>query len=158
MKNSAADFMAEAIRLAREGMTANVGGPFGCVIVKDGEIIGRGQNMVTSKNDPTAHAEILAIREACRHLGHFQLADCIVYTSCEPCPMCLGALYWARPAHIFYAARREDAAGIGFDDKFIYDEIRRRPDARQIPMTELSRDEALSVFAAWMTKPDKTPY
>ncbi len=150
--------MEEAIRLAEAGMRANAGGPFGCVIVKDGEIIGRGYNEVTSTNDPTAHAEVVAIREACRHLGSFQLDGCTLYTSCEPCPMCLGAIYWARPDRVFYACTREDAAGIGFDDAFIYREIDLPVAARSIPMASLEREKALDVFRAWMNKEDKIEY
>ncbi|MFQ5447688.1 MAG: nucleoside deaminase, partial [Saprospiraceae bacterium] len=125
-------FMREAIRLAFEGMRNGTGGPFGAVVVKNGEIIGRGNNRVAASNDPTAHAEIVAIREACRHLGHFQLEDCILYTSCEPCPMCLGAIYWARPKKIFYACTRGDAAAIQFDDDFIYKEFEMPPGERKI--------------------------
>src|ERR1700755_1901708 len=116
-------FMRRAIELAQNGVDNNQGGPFGCVIAKDGRVVGEGCNEVTSTNDPTAHAEIMAIRDACRRLGDYQLTDCDVYTSCEPCPMCLGALYWARPNRIVYAAGREDAAEAGFDDAFIYKEI-----------------------------------
>ena len=116
-------FMLRAIELARNGMENGAGGPFGCVVVKDGEIVGEGSNLVTSTNDPTAHAEVMAIRNACQNLNSFQLDDCIIYTSCEPCPMCLGAIYWARPAKMFFAATHEDAAKVGFDDQFIYEEI-----------------------------------
>jgi tRNA(Arg) A34 adenosine deaminase TadA len=151
-------YMAEAIRLAEEGIRANAGGPFGCVIVKDGVIIGRGYNTVTSTNDPTAHAEVVAIREACRHLKSFQLDGCTLYTSCEPCPMCLGAIYWARPDRVFYACTREDAAAIGFDDAFIYREIDLPVAARSIPMASLEREKALAVFGDWMEKEDKIAY
>src|SRR5689334_14966488 len=116
-------FMRRAIELAQQGVDENRGGPFGCVVVKDGEIIGEGFNQVTSTNDPTAHAEVVALREACRTLNSFQLDGCSIYTSCEPCPMCLGAIYWARPIHIFIAGTREDAAAAGFDDDFLYVEI-----------------------------------
>ena len=114
------EYMSEAVKAALKGMSNNEGGPFGCVIVKDGEIIGRGNNKVTSTNDPTAHAEVTAIRDACKNLGSFQLDGCIVYTSCEPCPMCLGAIYWARPDKVYYGSNQEDAANIGFDDEFIH--------------------------------------
>jgi tRNA(Arg) A34 adenosine deaminase TadA len=152
------DHMREAIRMAVEGMDRNDGGPFGCVIVKDGRVIGRGNNRVTSSNDPTAHAEVVAIREACRALGSFQLEGCTLYTSCEPCPMCLGAIYWARPDRVVYAGTREDAAAAGFDDQLIYDELPLPPGERRIPMEQRSREEALRVFEAWKVKPDKTPY
>jgi len=160
MKQTESDqaFMQEAIRLAREGMQDNAGGPFGCVVVKDGVIIGRGRNEVTSANDPTAHAEMVAIRNACRHLGDFQLDGCTIYTSCEPCPMCLGAIYWSRPDRVFYACTRSDAAAIGFDDAFIYDELVRPIQERKMPMIALMREEALVSFQAWRDKTDKTPY
>src|SRR5687767_7663145 len=148
-------FMKRAIELARMGVDMNVGGPFGCVVVKDGEIIGEGNNRVTSLNDPTAHAEVISIREACKKLGTFQLDGCSIYTSCEPCPMCLGAIYWARPARVFYACTRDDAANIGFDDDFIYQELEKPNEERQMVLTSLMRDEALEVFEAWSTKPDK---
>jgi tRNA(Arg) A34 adenosine deaminase TadA len=148
----------EALQLARAGMDRNEGGPFGCVIVKDGRIIGRGNNRVTSTNDPTAHAEVVAIREACQALGSFQLEGCTLYTSCEPCPMCLGAIYWARPDRVVYAGTREDAAAAGFDDRLIYTELALPPDHRRIPMLNLLRDEALALFEAWRVKPDKTAY
>jgi tRNA(Arg) A34 adenosine deaminase TadA len=151
-------FMKRAIELARAGMQANHGGPFGCVIVKDGEIIGEGHNRVTTANDPTAHAEVVAIRNACDHLGTFQLTGCDVYTSCEPCPMCLGALYWARPERIFYAANREDAAQAGFDDSFIYDEISVPTSERSIATESLDRDQALKLFEEWEDKEDKLAY
>lgn len=151
-------FMREAIRLSQEHMEKGEGGPFGCVIVKDGQIIGRGWNQVTSTNDPTAHAEITAIRDACAHLEHFQLDGCDIYTSCEPCPMCLGAIYWARPARVFFANTRADAAEINFDDDFIYREIPLPMDARTIPMISLGREEALEVFRYWATKSDKHEY
>ena len=124
--------MLRAIELARKGMENGAGGPFGCVVVKDGEIVGEGSNLVTSTNDPTAHAEITAIRNACQNLNNFQLEGCEIYTSCEPCPMCLGAIYWARPAKMFYAATHEDAAKVGFDDQFIYEEIEKPITERKI--------------------------
>lgn len=149
----------EAIALSREGMERNDGGPFGCVIVKNGVVIGRGNNRVTSTNDPTAHAEVVAIREACQALGSFQLTGCTLYTSCEPCPMCLGAIYWARPDRIVFAATREDAAAAGFDDQLIYDELPLPAELRRIPTNaRLLRSEAQAVFHAWMEKPDKTAY
>ena len=151
-------FMRRAIGLAQNGIDSNSGGPFGAVVVKAGEIVGEGCNQVTSTNDPTAHAEVVAIRNACRKLDSFQLADCVLYTSCEPCPMCLGAIYWARPAKVFYAATREDAAGIGFDDQFIYEEIEKSFEHRQMKLVNLMRDEGLKVFENWMQKADKTEY
>jgi guanine deaminase len=151
-------FMQRAIELSRQGMEQLDGGPFGCVIVKDGVIVGEGNNRVTSTNDPTAHAEVVAIREACKNLNTFQLDGCEIYTSCEPCPMCLGAIYWARPDQIFYANTRADAAAIGFDDSMIYDEISSNPDARKIPMVQLSNDAAREVFEQWRNKSDKTVY
>lgn len=151
-------FMRRAIELAREGMDAGAGGPFGSVVVCNGEIIAEGYNRVTSDNDPTAHAEVTAIREACQKLGTFQLNDCEIYTSCEPCPMCLGAIYWARPKVVYYACTREDAAAIDFDDQLIYDEIDAGIDNRQIPFKQMQRSEALSVFKAWQDKTDKIEY
>jgi tRNA(Arg) A34 adenosine deaminase TadA len=151
-------FMKRAIALAEQGMTENAGGPFGCVIVKDGEIVGEGYNRVTSTNDPTAHAEVTAIRDACAKLGTFQLEGCVIYTSCEPCPMCLGAIYWARPKMVYYGCNRYDAAQIGFDDQFIYDELACEMDERQIQIKPLLRDEALFAFQAWTAKQDKTKY
>jgi len=151
-------FMQEAVNEAIKGMQANEGGPFGCVIVKNNEIIGRGHNKVTSTNDPTAHAEVTAIRNACKNLNSFQLEDCIIYTSCEPCPMCLGAIYWARPAKVYYGSNQEDAANIGFDDQFIYDEIPLPYDKRSIPFEQCARDTALKPFQLWQEKEDKTEY
>ncbi len=151
-------FMLRAIRLAQNGIDTNVGGPFGAVVVKDDVIIGEGSNQVTSTNDPTAHAEVVAIRNACEKLGSFQLDDCILYTSCEPCPMCLGAIYWARPEQVFFACTRRDAADIGFDDHFIYDEIKRPIEERHIKSVNFLRDEGLKVFGNWESKTDKTKY
>jgi len=151
-------FMRRAVQLARTGVDAGAGGPFGAVVVLDGEIVGEGFNQVTSTNDPTAHAEIVAIRNACKKLNSFQLDNCTIYTSCEPCPMCLGAIYWARPKQIFYAATHEDAAAIGFDDHFIYDEIERPIEERQIKSINFMRDEGLKVFKNWADKTDKTKY
>jgi tRNA(Arg) A34 adenosine deaminase TadA len=151
-------FMAEAIQLSMNGVLNNEGGPFGCVIVKGDEIIARGNNRVTSTNDPTAHAEVVAIREACKNLNTFQLTDCEIYTSCEPCPMCLGAIYWVRPAKIYYANNRQDAANIGFDDSFIYDELTVEIGNRKIPMIPIGREKALASFEAWQNKEDKVEY
>ena len=152
-----AEFMRRAIALALRNVRSG-GGPFGAVVVKDGRIIAEGANRVTSTNDPTAHAEVVAIREACRALGDFQLAGCDLYTTCEPCPMCLGAIYWARPARVFYAGSAADAAAAGFDDAFIYDELKNPPASRRIPMTQILRDESLSIFSAWKNQGNKTPY
>lgn len=151
-------FMQRAIELSAIGMQSDKGGPFGCVIVKDGKIIAEGYNQVTSTNDPTAHAEVVAIRNACEQLKSFQLDGCELYTSCEPCPMCLGAIYWARPEKVYYANTREDAANIGFDDSFIYDELTAEIKDRKIPMLPLGRAEARTVFEAWKNKTDKTEY
>lgn len=151
-------FMKEAVLLSQKGLQNNEGGPFGCVIVKDNEIIGRGNNKVTSSVDPTAHAEIIAIREACKNLGTFQLNDCEIYTSCEPCPMCLGAIYWARIKTIYFANTREDAASAGFDDSMIYDEINADLRNRKIPMINIVDEEAKKVFEIWSDKKNKIIY
>ena len=151
-------FMRVAINLAKKGMNKNAGGPFGAIVVKDGKIISKGYNKVTSKNDPTAHAEVVAIRKACKKLGAFQLDDCTIYTSCEPCPMCLGAIYWARPKQVFYASNKKDAAAIGFDDDFIYKELEVPLDQRNIPFKQVLRNEAIPVFKMWADKNDKTDY
>ncbi|MBJ2173177.1 nucleoside deaminase [Aureibaculum sp. A20] len=151
-------YMTEAIQLAIKGMNANEGGPFGCVIVKDDKIIGRGNNKVTSNNDPTAHAEVTAIRDACKHLNSFQLEGCIIYTSCEPCPMCLGAIYWARPDKVYFGCSQTDAANIGFDDAFIYKEIDLAFDKRSIPFQQVARTTAIEAFNKWTEKEDKTAY
>ncbi|MCF6167508.1 nucleoside deaminase [Lutibacter sp.] len=158
MKEQHNKFIRRAVELANEGVNSNCGGPFGAVVVKDNKIIAEGYNSVTSVNDPTAHAEIVAIRKACKKLGTFQLDDCIIYTSCEPCPMCLGAIYWARPKEVYYACTREDAAAIDFDDQFIYNEIGKNIDDRQIKFTQILQDEALQVFENWKSKTDKTEY
>lgn len=150
--------MREAIRLSIRTMRRGEGGPFGAVVAKDGKIVGRGCNVVTSANDPTAHAEIAAIRDACRKLKTFQLAGCELYTSCEPCPMCLAAIYWARLDRIFYANTRKDAARIQFDDALIYREVRLPLRRRKLPMRQLLRAEALRAFAEWEQKPDKIRY
>ena len=151
-------FMREAVKMAFNGMNNNEGGPFGCIVVKDGRIVGRGNNKVTSTNDPTAHAEIMAIRDACKNLNSFQLKDCDIYTSCEPCPMCLGAIYWARPENVYYGSNQNDAAKIGFDDEFIYREIDLPKAARSISFQQLSRKIALEVFQKWDEKEDKIKY
>jgi guanine deaminase len=155
---SSIDFMRRAIAISRARMEAGAGGPFGAVIVKDGRIIAEGANCVTSSNDPTAHAEVVAIRAACAALGHFQLDGCEIYASCEPCPMCLAAIYWARLARIYYANGRDDAARIGFDDDLIYREIATPIAARLIPMERLLADEARAAFDAWEQKADKIRY
>lgn len=147
------DFMRRAIELASQGMRAGDGGPFGAVVVKDGRIVGEGNNRVTSANDPTAHAEIGAIRAACRTLGTFSLEGCDIYTSCEPCPMCLAAIYWARIGRIYYANSRADAAGIGFDDDLIYSEVAKPLDRRAIPTERLLAEEAQETFAEWQNDP-----
>jgi len=151
-------FMQEAIALSTRSIEHNEGGPFGCVIVKDDKIVGRGNNKVTSLNDPTAHAEVVAIRDACKNLNTFQLDDCEIYTSCEPCPMCLGAIYWSRPKVIYYANTRKDAADIGFDDSMIYEEMNKDLDERKIPMLNIGRSGAIKVFGDWKNKEDKTEY
>jgi tRNA(Arg) A34 adenosine deaminase TadA len=152
------EFMQRAIALALENVRSGQGGPFAALIVKDSRILAEGANRVTQSNDPTAHAEIVAIREACRTLGSFQLPGCDLYTSCEPCPMCLGAIYWARPASVFYAGNAADAAAAGFDDAFIYSEIARVPPERRIPMTQILRHESLAVFSAWLRLENKKLY
>ncbi len=151
-------FMERAIGLATGNARAGRGGPFGAVVVRDGEIVAEGTNLVTSTNDPTAHAEVVAIRDACRRLGTFDLAGCEIYTSCEPCPMCLAAIYWARLERVYYGAGRLDAARCGFDDERIYEEIGRAAPERSIPMETVMRDEALAAFRVWESLPDKTEY
>lgn len=151
-------FMDKAIQLSKEGSSTGKGGPFGCVIVRDGKIVGMGYNQVSSTNDPTAHAEVVAIRNACKNLNSFQLDGCEVYTSCEPCPMCLGAIYWARPSKVFYANTKEDAAKIGFDDAFIYDEIEYHPENRYITMYHRPNPDALLVFKHWAENENKIEY
>jgi guanine deaminase len=152
-----AEFMRRAIALALENIRAG-GGPFAAVIAKDGSILAEGANRVTATNDPTAHAEVVAIREACRALGAFQLDGCDLYTTCEPCPMCLGAIYWARPSRVFYAGSAADAAAAGFDDAFIYEELQRPHASRRIPMSQLLRDESAPIFVAWKSQANKTAY
>ncbi|MEO7166847.1 MAG: nucleoside deaminase [Chthoniobacterales bacterium] len=150
--------MDEAISLGRTGMNQRDGGPFGAVVVSEGQIVGRGHNEVTSRLDPTAHAEVMAIRTACQSLGRFDLRGCQLYTSCEPCPMCLAAIYWARLERVYYGCTREDAAAVGFDDEFIYQELPLEISARSLPMEQLARDHSLQLFREWSAKPDKIPY
>ena len=150
-------FMSRAIALSLENVRSG-GGPFAAVVVKDGKIIAEGTNRVTSANDPTAHAEIVAIRGACRAVGSFQLTGCEIYTSCEPCPMCLGAIYWARPAKVYFANTAEDAAAIGFDDSLIASELLLPGNQRRIPFLPLMREEAQGAFREWERKKDKIPY
>ncbi|NEP76428.1 MAG: nucleoside deaminase [Okeania sp. SIO2G5] len=150
--------MREAIALSQRSIASGKGGPFGAVVVKDGKIIGAAHNEVTSTNDPTAHAEVVAIRRACEALQSFQLDGCELYTSCKPCPMCLGAIYWARPDRVYYANTQTDAAAIGFDDQFIYDELDQPMGKRKIPMNQLLRDEAQAVFQSWADQSDKVEY
>lgn len=158
MGNLSTHFMNHAIELARTGMREGRGGPFGCVIVKDNIIIGEGCNSVLEQNDPTAHAEIIAIRDACRNLGAFQLTDCEIYTSCEPCPMCMGAINWARPIRVYYASTKDDATNAGFDDSFIYKELELPGDSRKIPFLKLEIDDSSGVFTEWVSKKDKIVY
>jgi guanine deaminase len=151
-------FMLQAIRLATENVTSGRGGPFGAVVVKDGKVIATGANQVTATNDPTAHAEVTAVRNACTALGTFQLDGCDVYTSCEPCPMCLAALYWSRCRAIYYGNDASDAAKAGFDDSFLYDEVKKPMDQRSIPITRLCAGEAWESFAQWLKSPFKVEY
>jgi len=153
-----AHWINEAIDLARAGMREQGGGPFGAVVVSDGKVVGRGWNQVTSLLDPTAHAEVTAIRDACRNLKRFELRGCVLYTSCEPCPMCLSAIYWARLDRIYFASTRKDAAQIGFDDDFIYQQIPMELSARSLPMIQLPTTAAAELFADWSANPDKTLY
>lgn len=150
--------MARAIQLSVDNVLSGLGGPFGAVIVKSGSIVAEGANRVTATNDPTAHAEVIAIRQACSRLGTFELKDCELYTSCEPCPMCLGAIYWARLDRIYYGSVAADAAQAGFDDSFIYREIEQPFSARKIPMVQMMREQSLAGFRAWLEKPNKIPY
>lgn len=156
--NTSLDFMREAIRLSDENVESGNGGPFGAVIVKDGKIIAHGVNGVTASNDPTAHAEVNAIRAACKILNTFQLDGCEVYSSCEPCPMCLAAIYWARADKLFYANTKQDAASIDFDDGFIYEEIAKPLDERKLFTRQLLREEALGTFSKWKTSNQKKVY
>jgi tRNA(Arg) A34 adenosine deaminase TadA len=151
-------FMRKAIDLAIGNVRGGKGGPFGALVVKDGEIIATGTNQVTSTFDPTAHAEVVAIREACRILTSFQLEGCEIYTSCEPCPMCLGAIYWARPARVYFGATHDDAARIGFDDSFIYQQLAVAADRREVPMIQMMREASLAAFEEWERKADRVPY
>lgn len=151
-------FLERAIELSRNGMLSGYGGPFGCIIVLNDKIVGEGNNLVTSTNDPTAHAEVVAIRNACKNLNDYQLTGCDIYCSCEPCPMCLGAIYWARPARIIYANTRNDAADIDFDDEFIYNEINADPGDRKIPIYHVPHPLAKEVFDAWKKTGDKKLY
>jgi guanine deaminase len=151
------EFMRLAIRLSLESVERG-GGPFGAVVVKNGEVVATGSNSVTQHNDPTAHAEIIAIREAARKLNTYDLSGCTIYSSCEPCPMCLGAIYWAHFDKLFYANTKTDAQNIGFDDSFIYEELKLNPAMRNLPISSILREEALVAFEAWANKPDKTEY
>lgn len=151
-------FLMEAIRIAAENVRSGRGGPFGAVVVRGGEVVGRGANRVTGSNDPTAHAEVVAIRDACRRMGSFQLSGCDVYCSAEPCPMCLGALYWARPARVFYAVDREDAAEAGFDDGFIYEELAKPPSGRSLEVRRLEVEGAEEPFRLWEAAEDRVEY
>jgi guanine deaminase len=153
-----AGFMRQAIELSIENVRSGKGGPFAALVVKDGEIVGVGTNQVTSTFDPTAHAEVVAIRQACRTLSQFQLPGCVIYTSCEPCPMCLGAIYWARPLKVYFGNTQSDAAKIGFDDSFIYQQLSLKASERVIPMLQLLPEEALTAFAEWEKKPDRIAY
>ncbi|MED6333880.1 MAG: nucleoside deaminase [Planctomycetota bacterium] len=151
-------FMRRAIALARESVATAVGGPFGAVVVREGEVVAVGQNLVTSSGDPTAHAEVVAIRAACERLGDFNLSGCELYASSEPCPMCLSAIHWARMDRLWYACSRADAADAGFDDALLYAELALDPDRRSLPSTQLLRDEGLASFRDWAAKADRTPY
>jgi tRNA(Arg) A34 adenosine deaminase TadA len=151
-------FMTRVIELSLANVRAGEGGPFAALVVKDGAVVGEGTNRVTTTNDPTAHAEVVAIRAACQALGTFQLTGCDVYTSCEPCPMCLGAIYWSRPERVFYGNSAEDAARIGFDDSEIYEQLRRPPEQRRIQMIQLMREEAQEAFREWQQKADRVAY
>ena len=151
-------FMEAAIELADNNIESLHGGPFGAIVVKNGKIVGRGSNQVTVSNDPTAHAEVTAIRDACRNLGTFDLSGCEIYTSCEPCPMCLGAIYWSNLETLYYAATKDDAADADFDDSFIYKEFELPKDKRSIPSVQISRDKALAVFDKWVASENKIPY
>lgn len=158
MEGTMSEFMQEAGQIALENVLSGKGGPFGAVIVKDGKIIARGMNLVTVTPDPTAHAEVTAIREAAKALGTFDLSGCEIYTSCEPCPMCLGAIYWARLEKVYYAATQADAAAIDFDDEFIYQEFARPIEDRRLPMIQEAREEGLKAFKAWKDSQNKIRY
>ena len=151
-------FLQQSIHLARSSMESNIGGPFGAVIIKDGVMIGKGSNKVTTSNDPTAHAEIVAIRNACKTINDFCLQGCSIYTSCEPCPMCLAAIYWARMEKIFFANNRKEAEKIGFDDSFLYEEIPLELEKRKLPIIKIDLPEAIQLFEDWKNKTDKVSY
>ena len=151
-------FMKMAIDLAASNLESGDGGPFGAVVVRNGEIVGKGSNQVTSTNDPTAHAEVVAIRDACKNLNSFQLEDCEIYASCEPCPMCLGAIYWARAKKLYFAASREDAAQAGFDDSYIYQQVPLKPEKRDLKTVQLMKQQAVKVFELWIESEQKIPY
>lgn len=152
------EYMKKAIALATENVVSSRGGPFGAVIVRDGRVIATGVNLVTADNDPTAHAEVTAIRAACQALGTFQLAGCDIYTSCEPCPMCLAAIYWARCERIYYGNTAADAANAGFDDSLLYAEVKKPLNERTVPIERLLGDEALESFEAWKTQANRVDY
>ncbi|MFZ3230942.1 MAG: nucleoside deaminase [Pseudobdellovibrio sp.] len=152
------DFLKKTVDLSRKNMYENIGGPFGAIIIKDGKIIAEGSNQVTSTNDPTAHAEMVAIRKACQNLQTFDLSGCEIYSSCEPCPMCLSAIYWARLEKIYFANSRQDAANIGFDDDFIYQEIPKNIESRKISCIHVDSEDAKNVFQEWQNKIDKIEY
>lgn len=158
MKEQQRQFMQEAIALSLENVNLSEGGPFGALIVKEGKVIAKGKNQVTANNDPTAHAEMVAIRQACQKLKTFQLRECELYTSCEPCPMCLGAIYWARLDRVYYANTQEDAAQIGFDDRFIYEELKLPIRERQLPMIQIMKSEAREAFLTWVKTQNKIEY
>ncbi len=158
MANTPQDWMRQAIDLAIQNVRSERGGPFGALVVKEGQLIATGTNSVTASNDPTAHAEVLAIRNACRQLGTFQLSGCELYASCEPCPMCLGAIYWARPERFYFACGRDDAMAYGFADALIYDELGRPPEGRTIRGHALLIEEGIVAFEDWMRSPAKVPY
>jgi guanine deaminase len=158
MSKTPQDWMRESIALAIRNVRSQGGGPFGAVVVRDGELVASGVNSVTAANDPTAHAEVVAIRNACRHLGAFQLIGCEIYSSCEPCPMCLGAIYWARPERFYYACSKEDARACGFDDALIYEQLSRAPVERAIAGLSLLREEGLAAFEEWARSPVKVRY
>lgn len=151
-------WMRQAARLALRGVATNQGGPFGSVVVKDGVVVGRGFNRVVGTNDPTAHAEVVAIRQACRRLKTFSLAGCELYASCEPCPMCLAAIHWARVERVWFACDRHDAARAGFDDAFLYDEFEKGAHERKLPVVQTHREIGLPAFQSWIAKADRTPY
>ncbi|MBG0781300.1 MAG: nucleoside deaminase [Bacteroidales bacterium] len=151
-------FMKMAIDLAASNLESGDGGPFGAVVVRNGEIVGKGSNQVTSTNDPTAHAEVVAIRDACKNLNSFQLEDCEIYASCEPCPMCLGAIYWARAKKLYFAASREDASMAGFDDSYIYEQVPLKPEKRDLKTVQLMKQQAVKVFELWTENELKIPY